>query len=122
MPPLSQRQAGIAVAATMEAAARARALRAAGHDVISLTLGEPDFATPTHAVEAAYQAALRGDTRYPPVAGTPALIEAVAAKFRSENGLGGDARTGRSFTTRSPPCSTRAAKSSCRRLTGTPIR
>jgi aspartate aminotransferase len=77
------------MAATMEAAARARALRAAGHDVISLTLGEPDFPTPPHAIEAAHQAALRGDTRYPPVSGTPALIEAVLAKFRRDSGLDG---------------------------------
>jgi len=80
------------MAATMEAAARARALRAAGHDVISLTLGEPDFATPPHAIAAAHQAALRGDTRYPPVSGTPALIEAVLTKFRRDSGLDGDAR------------------------------
>jgi aspartate aminotransferase len=92
MPPLSLRQAGIQMAATMEAAARARALRAAGHDVISLTLGEPDFATPPHAIAAAHQAALRGDTRYPPVSGTPALIDAVLAKFRRDSGLDGDAR------------------------------
>jgi aspartate aminotransferase len=92
MPPLSARQAGIAMAPTMAAAARARALRAAGHDVISLTLGEPDFATPPHAIEAAHQAALRGDTRYPPVSGTPLLIAAVVAKFRDANGLDGDAR------------------------------
>ncbi len=77
------------MAATMEAAARARALRAAGHDVISLTLGEPDFPTPPHVIEAAHQAALRGDTRYPPVSGTPALIEAVREKFRRDSGLDG---------------------------------
>jgi aspartate aminotransferase len=92
MPPLSQRQGGIAMAATMAAAARARALRAAGHDVISLTLGEPDFPTPPHAIEAAHQAALRGDTRYPPVSGTQALIEAVRDKFRRDSGLEGGAQ------------------------------
>ena len=44
----------------MAAAARARALRAEGRDIISLTLGEPDFPTPPHAIEAAHEAALRG--------------------------------------------------------------
>jgi len=76
----------------MAAAARARALRAAGADVISLTLGEPGFATPAHIVAAAHAAALRGETKYPPLNGTPALLAAVRAKFVRENGLsyGGD--------------------------------
>ncbi|WP_374709077.1 pyridoxal phosphate-dependent aminotransferase [Asaia bogorensis] len=67
--------------------AKARALRAAGVDVISLALGEPDFPSPPEAVEAAYQAGLRGDTKYPPVGGQPALKAAVAKKFLDENGL-----------------------------------
>ena len=66
---------------------RARELRAEGKDVISLALGEPDFATPSHAIEAAYRAALRGDTKYPPQDGTRALKEAVARKFERDNGL-----------------------------------
>ncbi len=89
-PPLSTRQADIPMAATLEAAARVRALRAAGHDVISLTLGEPDFPTPAHAIEAAHKAA-SGDVRYPPVRGTPALIEAVRQKFARDSGLTGTA-------------------------------
>jgi aspartate aminotransferase len=44
----------------------AKAAKARGEDVIDLGLGEPDFDTPAHIVEAAHQAALRGDTRYPP--------------------------------------------------------
>jgi aspartate aminotransferase len=79
--------ADVPVSATMEAATQARALRAAGHDVISLTLGEPDFATPPHVIEAAHRAALAGETKYPPVHGTPALIAAVQAKFRRDSGL-----------------------------------
>jgi aspartate aminotransferase len=71
----------------MAAAARARALRAQGVDVISLSLGEPDFATPPHVVEAAHAAARRGDTKYPPVDGTPALIDAVRRKFARDSGL-----------------------------------
>ncbi|MCS6855452.1 MAG: pyridoxal phosphate-dependent aminotransferase, partial [Elioraea sp.] len=66
---------------------RARALRAAGHRVISLAIGEPDFATPPHAVEAAHQAARAGDTHYPPQDGTPALKEAIRRKFARDNGL-----------------------------------
>jgi aspartate aminotransferase len=86
-PALSAHLEAIPVAATMAAAARARALRARGMDVISLSLGEPGFATPTHVIEAAHQAALRGETKYPPVNGTPALIEAVQTKFARDNGL-----------------------------------
>jgi aspartate aminotransferase len=71
----------------MQAAARARALRAEGRDIISLTLGEPDFPTPPHAIEAAHQAALRGDTKYPPVGGTLALKQAIQAKFRRDSCL-----------------------------------
>ncbi len=86
-PQLNARLDSIPVAATMAAAARARALRAQGIDIISLTLGEPGFDTPAHIIEAAHQAALRGETKYPPVNGTPALLEAVAGKFRRDNGL-----------------------------------
>lgn len=55
--------------------------------MISLALGEPDFPTPAAVVEAAHQAALAGQTKYPPVDGTPALKAAVARKFSRENGL-----------------------------------
>ncbi len=71
----------------MAATAQARALRDAGRDIISLTLGEPDFPTPPHAIEAAHQAALRGETKYPAVTGTPALKSAIAAKFRRDSNL-----------------------------------
>ncbi len=66
---------------------RARAMRAAGTPVISLTIGEPDFASPPHAIEAAYQAAKRGETKYTPQDGTPALKAAVQRKFARDNGL-----------------------------------
>ncbi len=71
----------------MAATARARALRAQGRDVIALTLGEPDFATPPHVIAAAHEAALRGETKYPAVGGTAELKRAVAAKFRRDSGL-----------------------------------
>ncbi len=66
---------------------RAIALRAAGRDIISLSVGEPDFATPDH-VKAAAKAALdANDTRYTAVAGTQALREATALHFRRDLGI-----------------------------------
>ena len=66
---------------------RAREMRAQGIDVIALTIGEPDFATPRHAIEAAYQSALRGETKYPPQDGLPVLKQAVQRKFKRDSGL-----------------------------------
>jgi aspartate aminotransferase len=71
----------------MAVTAKAMEMRAAGIDVISLSAGEPDFPTPPHIVEAAYEAMRRGETRYTPVDGTAALKKAVAGKFKRENGL-----------------------------------
>jgi len=68
-------------------AARARALRAQGHDVISLSLGEPDFPTPSHIIEAAYRAAKDGQTKYPPLGGTEALKTAVIQKYARDQNL-----------------------------------
>ena len=87
MPPLSARVGRTELAATFAMAARARALRAQGHDVISLSLGEPDFPTPDHVVQAAHEAALRGETKYPPLAGTEALRTAVQRKYQREQKL-----------------------------------
>ncbi len=75
------------VAASTTITLRARELRAQGIDVIALTLGEPGFATPRPAIEAGYQAALRGETKYPPQDGTPALKAAIQRKFRRDSGL-----------------------------------
>ena len=66
---------------------RARELRASGRDIVSLTSGEPDFATPDNVVEAAMRAMREGKTKYTDVGGTPELREAVTEKFRRENGL-----------------------------------
>lgn len=66
---------------------RARELRAQGRDIVALTAGEPDFDTPAHIKEAAQRAMAEGLTRYTDVGGTPALKEAVAHKFKTENGL-----------------------------------
>lgn len=66
---------------------RVAAKRAAGAKVISLSAGEPDFNTPAHVCDAAIDAIRAGHTRYTQVAGLRALREAVAEKFRRENGL-----------------------------------
>jgi aspartate aminotransferase len=87
MPALSERTGRTELAATFAMAARARALRAQGTDVISLSLGEPDFPTPEHVVRAAYEAARRGETKYPPLGGTEALRAAVRRKYARDQKL-----------------------------------
>jgi aspartate aminotransferase len=69
------------------ATARVKELRAAGREIIGLTVGEPDFDTPPHIIEAAYDAMKSGKTRYTVVDGTPELKRAVREKFERENGL-----------------------------------
>ena len=73
--------------ATYKMIDRVAALRASGRQIISLTAGEPDFDTPAHVRQAAIQAIEAGKTRYTQVAGLRELREAVAAKFKRENGL-----------------------------------
>jgi aspartate aminotransferase len=87
MPALAERLKEVTVSPIVAMSTRARALKAEGRQVISLAVGEPDFPTPPHAVEAAHAAALRGDTKYPAQDGSPALKKAIQAKFRRENGL-----------------------------------
>lgn len=65
----------------------AKSLKAAGEDVIDLGLGEPDFDTPLHIIEAAHAAALAGQTKYPPTDGTRELKQAVADKLQRDNQL-----------------------------------
>jgi aspartate aminotransferase len=66
---------------------KTRDLRAQGRDVVSLTLGEPDFDTPLFIQEAATKAMRAGFTHYSPVAGIPELRAAIAQKLKDENGL-----------------------------------
>ncbi|HEY2131782.1 MAG TPA: pyridoxal phosphate-dependent aminotransferase [Acetobacteraceae bacterium] len=87
MPALAQRLSRVQVAATVAMTIKARALREAGVNVIQLTIGEPDFASPLHAIEAGYQAALAGETKYTPQDGTNRLKEAVQRKFKRDIGL-----------------------------------
>ena len=69
------------------AAERAAELRRQGKDIVNLVVGEPDFDTPVHIRHAAAAAIEAGQTRYTATAGTPALRQAIAAKFKRENGL-----------------------------------
>jgi aspartate aminotransferase len=73
--------------ATNAAAAKARALKAQGRNIISLDAGEPDFDTPENIREAGIRAIREGKTRYTDVDGTPELKAAICAKFKRENGL-----------------------------------
>ena len=87
MPALAKRLSRVRVAASVAMTIKARALRDAGINVIQLTIGEPDFATPMSAIEAAHKAALAGETKYPPQDGTKRLKEAVQRKFKRDRGL-----------------------------------
>jgi len=84
---LSQRVQRVKPSPTLAVDARAKALRAAGEDIINLGAGEPDFDTPEHIKAAAVQAIADGQTKYPPVDGTAGLKQAVVNKFKRDNGL-----------------------------------
>ena len=73
--------------ATIAVTDKARALKAAGRNVIGLGAGEPDFDTPDNIKEAAIKAIESGKTKYTDVGGIPELKDAIIAKFRRENGL-----------------------------------
>ena len=73
--------------ATIAVSMKAAELRAAGKDVIGLGAGEPDFDTPEHIKQAAYEAIKNGQTKYTAVDGTPELKQAVCNKLSKENGL-----------------------------------
>ncbi len=72
---------------TMAVSAKAKAMKAAGIDVLALSAGEPDFSTPEHICEAGIAAIQERFTRYTPAPGMPALREAVSARFKKQNGL-----------------------------------
>jgi len=84
---LSSRLDPVTASASAAVSQAAQAAIARGEDVIDLGLGEPDFDTPDHIIRAAHEAALAGQTRYTPTAGTTALRRAVVEKFRRENAL-----------------------------------
>ncbi len=84
---LSQRISEISPSMTLAISAKANELKAAGEKVISFGVGEPDFDTPAHIVQAAKDALDAGKTKYVAAAGLPALKKSICAKFKRENGL-----------------------------------
>ncbi|AIZ41629.1 pyridoxal phosphate-dependent aminotransferase [Cellulophaga baltica] len=84
---LSERVNNLAISATLEMAAKARELKAAGKDIIGLSLGEPDFNTPDYIKDAAIQAVNDNYNSYSPVDGYVDLKEAVITKFKRDNNL-----------------------------------
>ena len=75
---------------TMAITAKAQKMRAQGHDVISLSAGEPDFPTPAHIKSAGVDAITHNHTTYTPVAGVPDLQQAIVSKLKRDNGLSYD--------------------------------
>ena len=73
--------------ATIYATKKARDLKRLGHDILFLSVGQPDFDTPENIKVAAKQAIDRGETKYPPSAGIMPLREAICRKFKRENDL-----------------------------------
>lgn len=84
---VSERLRNVKVSASAAMTRKVRELRAQGVKIVGLSSGEPDFPTPRHAIEAAYKAALAGDTKYPPQDGVKPLKEAIQRKFRRDNNL-----------------------------------
>lgn len=84
---LSNRVQKLSESETLKMARMGRELKELGHDVISLSLGEPDFDTPDHIKEAATQALKDGYTKYSPVSGLPELTKAISEKFKRDNNL-----------------------------------
>jgi aspartate aminotransferase len=84
---LSDRVKSLSVSQTLAMAQKSRELKAQGIDIISLSLGEPDFFTPDDVKEAAKKAIDENYTRYPPVPGYDDLRQAISQKFMEENGV-----------------------------------
>ncbi len=84
---LAERIGRIKPSPTLAMSALAAQLKAQGRDIISLSVGEPDFDTPKHIQEAGIEAIHKGKTRYTAVDGTPELKQAIINKFKNENGL-----------------------------------
>jgi aspartate aminotransferase len=87
MTKLSKRVNQLEESATIAMARLSRELKEQGHDIISLSLGEPDFITPEDIREAAKKAMDDGFTHYPPISGYPDLRKAISEKFKRENNL-----------------------------------
>src|SRR6266705_2447526 len=84
---ISQRAAALTPSLTLAIDAKAKQMKAEGQDVVGFGAGEPDFDTPQHIKDAAARALADGFTKYTPSSGIPELREAIADKFKRENGL-----------------------------------
>ncbi len=84
---IADRMNRISPSQTIAISTKARALKAEGRDIISLSAGEPDFDTPAHIKQAAIDAINAGDTKYTDVAGTAALRKAIVEKFKRDSGI-----------------------------------
>ncbi|MEN8137665.1 MAG: pyridoxal phosphate-dependent aminotransferase [Bacteroidota bacterium] len=87
---LAERMQRLSVAQTLVMSKKSRELREAGKDIISLSIGEPDFDTPDFVKEAAISAIRNNVTKYPPISGYKELKEAIAFKFKRDNNLSYD--------------------------------
>ena len=84
---LAGRVSGIDESVTLEITSKAKKMAKEGIDVVSFAAGEPDFDTPKHIKDAAIRAINEGFTKYTPSSGMPELREAIAQKFKKDNGL-----------------------------------
>src|SRR5438477_108007 len=84
---ISQRAASLSPSLTLAIDAKAKLMKAEGQDVVGFGAGEPDFDTPQHIKDAAARALADGFTKYTPSSGIPELRQAIADKFKRENGL-----------------------------------
>ncbi len=105
MKELSNRLNRLSPSATLAMSQKSGELKAQGIDIINMSVGEPDFNTPDHIKEAAIKAVEDNWSRYSPVAGYPALREAIVAKLKNENGL--------DYTAAQISCSNGAKQSVC---------
>ena len=80
---ISQRSGAIAPSMTLAISARANELKASGEKIINFGVGEPDFATPAHIVQAAKDALDKGYTKYVAASGLPALKNAIVKKLKT---------------------------------------
>src|SRR5712672_264801 len=84
---ISQRAALLSPSLTLAIDSKAKQMKAEGQDVVGFGAGEPDFDTPKHIKDAAIKALNEGFTKYTPASGIPELRQAIADKFKRENGL-----------------------------------
>lgn len=84
---IASRMSAIAPSLTLAISAKAKAMKAAGENVVSFGVGEPDFNTPAHIIEAAKAALDAGQTKYTPSSGLMPLRKAICEKFKKDNAL-----------------------------------